>query len=209
MDLLFTDAVNAALENAPRLTWMGHASLKIVTSQGTVVYVDPYAPGDYSQAADLILASHEHHDHNEIALVTQKKDCVVLRAAQTIGADGTYRSFTVKDVRVEPVPAQNAKHDIRLTNGYLLEFDGLTVYFASDTGYLPFMETLRARGVDYALLPIDGVYTMTATEAARAARAIHARHVIPIHWFNADPATFDAPNALVLRPGETIVLEIR
>ena len=39
----------------PKLTWIGHASLKIQTAQGAVVYVDPYAPGDYSQPADLIL----------------------------------------------------------------------------------------------------------------------------------------------------------
>ena len=38
------------------LTLLGHASTKIVTKSGVVIYIDPYYDkGDYSQEADLIL----------------------------------------------------------------------------------------------------------------------------------------------------------
>jgi len=40
------------------ITLIGHASLKIKTAEGVVIYVDPYHPGDYSEKADIILISH-------------------------------------------------------------------------------------------------------------------------------------------------------
>jgi L-ascorbate metabolism protein UlaG (beta-lactamase superfamily) len=37
-------------------------------------------------------------------------------------------------------------------------------------------------GVDVALLPVSGVYVMTAQEAAEAARRIQPRVAVPMHW---------------------------
>ena len=37
-------------------------------------------------------------------------------------------------------------------------------------------------GVDVALLPVSGVYVMTAQEAAEAARRIDPRVAVPMHW---------------------------
>ncbi len=49
---------NSALaESAPsvhKLLYQGHGSLRIVTSEGKVIYVDPYAGEGYDLPADLI-----------------------------------------------------------------------------------------------------------------------------------------------------------
>ena len=37
-------------------------------------------------------------------------------------------------------------------------------------------------GVDVALLPVSGVYVMTAGEAAEAARRIGPQVAVPMHW---------------------------
>lgn len=191
---------------AARLKWIGHASLKIVTAAGAVVYVDPYAPGDYSAPADLILCSHEHHDHNAHELCAKKPDCTLLRAADMIAPDGSYNVFTVAGVTVEPVKAQNKNHSPLTTCGLLLSFDGVKVYFASDTGKVAEMAQLAARGVDYALFPIDGEYNMGPEEAAECAAMIGARHNVAIHWFNADPRRFMPENRLDMQPGDEIAL---
>ncbi|MBQ2581934.1 MAG: MBL fold metallo-hydrolase, partial [Ruminococcus sp.] len=43
--------------------YLGHASLRIVTEQGKVIYVDPFAGSAYDAPADLILMTHAHADH--------------------------------------------------------------------------------------------------------------------------------------------------
>jgi L-ascorbate metabolism protein UlaG (beta-lactamase superfamily) len=45
---------------------------------------------------------------------------------------------------------------------------------------IPEMDSVT--GVDVALLPVSGVYVMTAQEAAEAARRIQPRIAVPMHW---------------------------
>ena len=60
----------------PTLTLIGHASMKIKTAEGVVIYIDPYYDGDYSEGADIILSTHEHFDHN--VMTTVDFDCLLL-----------------------------------------------------------------------------------------------------------------------------------
>lgn len=196
-----------SFKGAARLKWIGHASLKIETAGGVVMYVDPYAPGDYSAPADLILCSHEHHDHNAHELCAKKPGCTVLRAADMINADGSYNIFSVSGVTVEPVKAQNKNHSPLTTCGFLLSFEGVKVYFASDTNKVAEMAQLAAQKVDYAFFPIDGEYNMSPEEATECAAMVCARHNVAIHWFDADPDRFTPENRLDMQPGDEIGLE--
>ena len=200
----------AAEETAqPTLTYIGHAHLMIITAEGTVIYVDPNKIDgyEYTYNADIILVSHEHPDHNQVQIVPQNDGCTVLRVQQTINKDGTYNPYTIGEVTVIPVPAKNKNHDIKTTNGYIIQFDGITVYFASDTSKLDSMADLQAYNVDYAFYPIDGQYNMNVAEAMECAALVGARHNTPIHWFNVDPATFTPENPLLMQYGDTITLE--
>ena len=202
-------AAGSAETAQPTLTYIGHAHLKIVTAGGTVLYVDPYKIGGYTYTdnADIILVSHEHDDHNQVKLVPQNEGCTVLGVKQTINKDGSYNTFTLGDVTVIPVPAANKNHDIKKTNGYILQFDGVTVYFASDTDKLDSMADLQQYKVDYAFFPIDGKYNMDAAEAMECAALVGAKHNTPIHWFDADPAGFTPDTLLFLNYGDTVTLE--
>ena len=42
-----------------KLLYMGHASIRITTTEGKVIYIDPFAGEGYEPAADLILITHE------------------------------------------------------------------------------------------------------------------------------------------------------
>ena len=192
----------------PQLTLIGHASMKIKTGEGVVIYIDPFYEGDYSEAADIILSSHEHDDHNQIRLVTQKPDCKVLRVKDTLNPDLSHNHFSIKGVEIEPVAAGgNPNHHPDNTNGFLLTFDGLTVYHPGDTSKIPEMEALRDVPIDYAFYPIDGEYNMDAFEATECANLIGAKHNTPMHFFSADPMNFTAENLLRMKYGETIELE--
>jgi L-ascorbate metabolism protein UlaG (beta-lactamase superfamily) len=64
--------------------------------------------------------------------------------------------------------------------GYELNLRGERLYHSGDTDVIPEMDSVT--GVDVALLPVSGVYVMTAQEAAEAARRIQPRVAVPMHW---------------------------
>ncbi|MBC5582522.1 MBL fold metallo-hydrolase [Anaerofilum sp. BX8] len=193
------------------LYYQGHGSFRITAADGVTIYVDPFAGGGYDRPADLILVTHDHHDHNRVDLVPQRQGCEVITFQQAL-AGGVYHSFDSHGVQVQAVRAANANHDPACCVGFLLTVDGRTVYAAGDTSTTEEMRDLAARHLDWALLPIDGVYNMDPEEASQAARLIGAARTVPIHmkpgalFDEAMAARFCAPGKTVLRPGETAVL---
>lgn len=212
-------AAAAAQSARPELTYIGRASVKIKTAAGLVVYIDPYAPGDYSEPADLVLVTHGHSDHNNVKLTTLKPGAVVAAPARAVSAAGALAvaegsAFEAGGgkIKVLALPAANKNHDRGSSVGYLVSFDGVVLYHAGDTDYLPEMEGYGKYGIGYALLPCDGYYNMGPDEAARCAAAMKAQHVVPIH--SSPSGAFDEKTAnavgakglIVLRPGEKVAL---
>jgi L-ascorbate metabolism protein UlaG (beta-lactamase superfamily) len=72
--------------------------------------------------------------------------------------------------------------------GYILDVEGKTLYHAGDTDFITEMKELG--NIDVALLPIGGTFTMTISEAIKAALVIKPKVVIPMHPMRADPQVF-------------------
>ncbi|MGE5805608.1 MAG: MBL fold metallo-hydrolase [Ignavibacteria bacterium] len=195
---------------------IGHASMKIKTADGKIIYIDPYqTPGDYSDSADIILVTHSHQDHNNISLVTQKSTCTVITYAEA-NLSGEFQTFNVDNIKIYSVAAYSVNsqnHNRNQCVGYIVEFNGIKLYHAGDTDNIPEMADLADSNITYALLPIDGVFNMGAEEATQAANAIQADFSIPMHTeatpddFNEGNVNLFTPsNKLVVRHGETIAL---
>jgi len=195
----------------PRLYYQGHASFRLISDKGVVVYVDPFAGDGYDKSADVVLVTHDHNDHNQVQLVNRKSTCRVITEKEAL-INGEYSTFRVKGVLVRAVPATNEHHDPRECVGYIITMDGLRIYAAGDTSESDFMVELVWQKLDYALLPVDGVYNMDVINASICAARIGARRTIPIHTkpgelFSEEVARrFDVPGRLILRPGEEISL---
>lgn len=199
------------------LLYQGHASFRLTTDKGTVVYIDPFANEGIDVPADVVLITHEHHDHNNVEMLTLAPDCDIARASDML-VGGLHLEKEIRDMRVEAVPACNANHPIEECVGYLIYVDGMTLYFAGDTSRTDFMaDTLAEMDIDYAFLPCDGVYNMGREEAEACARIIRARHTVPIHTApsaSGDECAFDevkafafeAEGKIVMHPGETLEL---
>ena len=194
-----------------KLLYQGHASLRIETDEGKFIYIDPFAGEGYDRQPDIVLITHEHYDHNAIHLLELAPRTIVIRAEDAL-KEGVYYDFEYYGSHIQAVPACNANHNINECVGYLLRFDGLCLYVAGDTSYTPHMEKLAEENIDYAFLPIDGIYNMGPEEASRCAAIIKPKHLSPYH---SKPGTlFDMKQtmmvtyegAMLVRPGQAIIL---
>lgn len=195
------------------LTYIGHASIKIVAKDGTVLLIDPnYEEWDWkSEDPDVVLLTHSHGDHTPNFNLTMSDSCQYITYKEAHTGD-TYESYDIGAFHIEAVPAGgNPNHDIKYCVGYIVTVDGVSVYHAGDTSTLESMSELADKNIDYAMFPIDGVYNMDAVEATRVAEMVKAKSNIPIHELNEEgrPAkedNFTPEGKLVLTYGQTILL---
>jgi L-ascorbate metabolism protein UlaG (beta-lactamase superfamily) len=180
------------------ITFLGHGSVAFEFG-GKTIQVDPYGQvADYTQLpkADLILVTHEHADHFDLAALGAvrtpdtklilTKACAEKVAGGDVMENGDKRE--VFGIGIEAVPAYNLVH-LREDgqpfhprgrgNGYVLTFGDKRVYVAGDTENIPEMKALK--DIDVAFLPMNLPYTMTPEMVADAARAFKPKILYPYH----------------------------
>lgn len=207
-----------ANRDAPKLLYQGQASIRIVTPEGKVIYIDPYAGNGYHLSADLVLVTHGHFDHSDVDKVKKRqKGCQVITHREAL-KDGKHQVFDLGYVKVEAVEAgYNEWHDVKECVGYVLTFtNGKSVYVTGDTSTTKQMSRMAQMKIDYAFYCCDGVFNMGLKEAAKCAKLVGAKHNIPYHTSanTSGPAyerqraeKFDAPNRLLVDEGEEIVIK--
>jgi L-ascorbate metabolism protein UlaG (beta-lactamase superfamily) len=173
------------------LQWLGHDAF-LLRGGGKIIYFDPFKLESGLPPADIICISHEHYDHcspadllkiqqSSTVIVTEAKAAAKLKGKILTLVPGESRE--VDGITIEAVPAYNTNKQFHpRTNGWLgfiLTVDGVRVYHAGDTDCIPEMKDIQA---DIALLPVSGIYVMTAEEAAQAALAIGPKIAVPMHY---------------------------
>lgn len=173
------------------ITWYGQSCFKIETREA-VIAIDPFSrdigltPPRFH--ADLVLVSHEHHDHNNIAAISG-------RGAKGEGAGGAGEplvingpgEYEVKNIAIAGVAAfHDSLHgrERGVNTIYRLEAEDLVVAHLGDFGESGMREeTMDALGnVDILMIPVGGTYTVTAEGAAKIVNQIEPRLVIPMHY---------------------------
>jgi len=190
--------------NGIKITLFGHASVMLESKAGKVIYIDPYVLPSGRELeklpkADLVIFTHGHYDHCVDPEPIEKEH------TEIIGCGCKYAQRDVRPgdkvalgwVTVEIVHGYNPNkkfHPKNSATGVIVDIDGVRIYHAGDTDYIPEMKGYRC---DVALLPIGGTYTMDVDEAVKAVRDIKPKLVIPIHYnviegTEADPNEFAA-----------------
>lgn len=172
------------------LHWLGHDSFRI--DQPIVIYLDPWRLPPGSPSADLILVSHEHHDHcspEDVERIRQEATKVIANptAAVKLPPPVTVmhagESIEIEGVTVEAVPAYNIGKPFHPKQaghlGFVITLGEERLYFAGDADHIPEMDGVAC---DVALLPVSGTYVMTAEEAAEAAEVIRPKVAVPMHY---------------------------
>lgn len=182
---------------------LGHASVRIETQAGLVIYLDPWSEvlTDEPQDGDVVLVTHDDFDHYDpvgIAAVAKSKGTIAAyEAIDTTGLDREVVALphegtvSVADVVVQTLPAFNDPDGEHVDDsgrpfhpegegiGLVLTLDETFVFYPSDTDFLPHHERIS---VDVFLPPIGGHYTMDRHEAAEFARSVEPELVIPVHY---------------------------
>jgi L-ascorbate metabolism protein UlaG (beta-lactamase superfamily) len=201
-----TDEFTTKSGKKVRITCIKHASMQI-NYNGLEIEVDPVGKGmkpetDYSKfpKADIILVTHEHHDHfDREALTILRTATTCTYTTQYIYNNNFHNSTPLNngdsiiyrdDIKIEAVSAYNTTpgreqfHPKGRGNGYVLTLDGLRIYIAGDTEDIPEMANLK--DIDIAFLPCNQPYTMTPEQLIKAARTIRPKVVFPYHYGQTD-----------------------
>lgn len=155
------------------LTWHGHSCFTIACG-GYSIVVDPYAPGSVpglpalSLAADQVLCSHSHSDHNAV-------DRVALRT------DGPENPFHITSIDTFH---DDAGGSLRGTDRiHIFEAQGLKVAHLGDLGCdLTPDQAKQLMDLDAILIPVGGYYTIDASQAKALTAALKPRVVVPMHY---------------------------
>lgn len=175
--------------------WLGHDSFRI-EGDGAVIYIDPWQLKD-APKGDLILITHDHSDHcspDDVAKI-QKDDSVIVTVASAaklltgnIEVVKPGDELTVKGIPIKVIPSYNVNkfrspgvHFHPRESGYvgfIVTVEGKRIYHTGDSDVIPEMAKIET---DIALLPVSGIYVMTADEALKAASIIKPEMAIPMH----------------------------
>ncbi len=183
-----------------KIQWLGHDSFMLTTN--VKIIIDPFKITK-KEKADLILISHNHFDHCNIDDIknVSTENTTIVAATECIdmlqgfvfkekigispGQEKTVGEIKIKSVRAYNLNKINPdtkkpfhpKEDDKI--GFLLSFNGITIYHSGDTDLIPEMSDLKP---DIALVPVSGTYVMTAQEAAKAVEMIKPKIAIPMHY---------------------------
>jgi L-ascorbate metabolism protein UlaG (beta-lactamase superfamily) len=194
--------------------WWGQAMVSIETYWNLRIVIDPFPPNigyaDPQLAADLVLITHEHPDHNHAQLV--RGNPIVVH-----GLEDEKRVRSVNHVldRIpnqqqpswQPVievgepPNGHSGHEVKVTSVaawhddeeggdrganalFIIEVDGVRIVHCGDLGQMKLsQQQLAALGrVDVLLIPVGGIFTVDGPQAAQIIAQVRPRFAVPLHF---------------------------
>jgi L-ascorbate metabolism protein UlaG (beta-lactamase superfamily) len=210
------------------IKWLGHSGFLIKNNK--VIYVDPYNIKEGLEKADLILITHSHYDHCSVAdmnkivkegtRIVAPADCqskiTKFEVPIKIELIEPGQEFDLGGVEISTLPSYNIDKHFHPKEeswvGYLIKTNDVLVYHAGDTDIIPEMQRLTGYKQSdrefVALLPVGGRFTMSAEEAAEAAKIIKPSLAIPMHWGSIVGSEDDAKEFVELCGEEGIKAEI-
>lgn len=165
--------------------WGGQALFRLKGKNASVV-IDPYDP-DYTGlklpkdlTADVVLASHDHKDHNNTSAVTPPVG----------GKSMAFKDPGEYEVAGAVITAINSFHDD--TNGtergknliFHIMLDGLNIVHLGDLGQSKLTEDQLSQigQTDILLVPVGSVYTIDAKGATAIVSQLEPKIIIPMHY---------------------------
>ncbi len=165
------------------ITYLGHSSFKLKGKNGTVI-LDPYNDDIGLKfpnvSADIVVVSHQHHDHN----ATNKITGTTRRAKPFIVSEpGEYE---VGGISVFGIPTyhddeKGAKHGQNTV--FTILIDDVLVCHLGDLGHALTNEQVTQIGsIDVLLCPVGGDFTIGPKQAVKTIHELEPSYAIPMHF---------------------------
>jgi L-ascorbate metabolism protein UlaG (beta-lactamase superfamily) len=160
------------------ITWLGHSCFKIKGGETTLI-TDPFSPETGynlgNQEAQIVTVSHDRPGHNNAAAIAGTPKVLRGPGEYEIGGVLILGVATFHDA-VNGV--EKGKNTV-----FLYEIDDITICHMGDIGHLMTPEQLEEIDeIDVLMIPMGGVTTLGAVQAAEQARKLEPKIVIPMHY---------------------------
>ena len=181
------------------IKYIGHSCF-LITINNIKILLDPFITnnplskmGVLDVKPDVILLTHDHHDHLGDAIEISKHSgaeiITIFDLAQelnkfhvpTIGGNlgGT---IDYKGISFTFVKAEHSSNK-GVPVGFIIRYDQRSIYFAGDTNVFLDMKIIKdLYSPEIVMLPIDGRFNMGIKEACYALNLLKPKIVIPMHY---------------------------
>jgi L-ascorbate metabolism protein UlaG (beta-lactamase superfamily) len=164
-----------------RLKWLGHACFLITSETGLKIITDPYTPGGgvgyapVNEAADIVMVSHDHFDHNAVSSVLGKPEVVT--------DSGVKQAKGVQFKGIATYHDESKGSERGGNTVFCFSVDGLKLCHLGDLGHPLSREEISEIGdVDVLLIPVGGFFTIDAKVASQVCDDLKPKVVVPMHY---------------------------
>lgn len=194
-----------------KLRWLGLAFVEFRTTDDKIIIFDPWVKSKGNPScpleiedidrADLVLVSHDHEDHiGSAADISQKTGSLLGGPVGTMRRlidEGLPKDLVVNDglgylpgggvefdwIKVVATPAHHSSDTSCAIGHIIIAGDGTTIYHTGDTSLTAEMSIYaQLYPIDVLLIPIGGIGTMDAYQAAEAVHLMKPKQVMPMHF---------------------------
>ena len=159
-----------------KITWLGHSCFKLEYHEYNVI-IDPYEKGSVpglsalNQAANLVLCSHLHHDHNAINEIRILDNSV-----------NPFKIITIDTYHDDVEGEKRGKNRI-----HILENKDIKIAHFGDLGCMLNKDQIaKLKNIDVLMIPVGGYYTIDASQAKSIVELLRPMITIPMHYRSAD-----------------------
>ncbi len=167
-----------------QIIWKGQSCFQIATNHGKNhqinIVIDPFDETIGLRVpkleADILLVTHQHHDHNNVKAVSGDPFL--------IEGPGEYE---VKEVFIQGISSfhdSSLGKERGLNTIYTIESEDIRLCHLGDLGQkeLTSEQVEKIGEVDILIIPVGGIYTISAKEAVKIMSQIEPNIVIPMHY---------------------------